>query len=460
MGPSILVVDDEARLAEVLAAALNAQGFETMIAGNGEAALALLGSERVDLIISDLRMSGMSGRDLLHRVRQSRPDIPFIIMTAYASVRDAVDLVKEGAFDYVAKPFEIDDVFTTIERALHLCAVVNENQRLRDEISGKYSFDQLIGRSAAFQAVLGQITDVCGSRATVLIHGESGTGKELVARAIHFNSPRRNKPFVAVNCAAIPEGLLESELFGHARGAFTGATAAREGRFAAADGGTLFLDEVGDMPLALQAKVLRMLQEQSFEPVGSNKTIKVDVRVVAATHKDLKEMVSAGTFRDDLFYRLNVFPMSLPALRDRTEDIPLLAAHFLKQYADDMGRKLTGFTPAAEAAMAAYAWPGNIRELQNCVERSVIVARGVSVDVPDLARYVFEGTPKEISSSRIPSDLDAELERIETEFILEALRKTEGVQVRAAALLGVSERSLWHRIKKLGIKIEWVVGAA
>jgi two-component system response regulator AtoC len=459
MGPSILVVDDEARLAEVLAAALLAQGFEAVTANSAEAALSMLASERTDLIISDLRMPGLSGRDLLHQVKQTRPDIPVIIMTAYASVRDAVDMVKEGAFDYVAKPFEIDDVFNTIERALRMRAVVHENQRLRDEISGRYRFDQLIGRSASFQSVLSQITDVCASRATVLIQGESGTGKELVARAIHFNSPRSGKPFVAVNCAAIPEGLLESELFGHAKGAFTGATAAREGRFAAADGGTLFLDEVGDMPLALQAKTLRVLQEHSFEPVGSNKTVKVDVRIVAATHKDLKEMAAAGTFRDDLFYRLNVFPMALPSLRDRMEDIPLLAAHFLKQYADDMGKKLTGFTPAAEAAMTAYAWPGNIRELQNCVERAVIVARGVSVDVPDLPRYVFEGGAKEAGSPRIPSDLDAELERIETEFILEALRKTEGVQVKAAALLGVSERSLLHRIKKLGIKIEWVAGA-
>jgi DNA-binding NtrC family response regulator len=459
MGPSILVVDDEARLAEVLAAALFAHGLDAITAESAEAALGLLGTERVDLIISDLRMPGLSGRDLLHQVRQSRPDIPVIIMTAYASVRDAVDLVKEGAFDYIAKPFEIDDVYTTIERALRMQAVVHENQRLRDEISGKYRFDQLIGQSASFQAVLRQITDVCASRATVLMQGESGTGKELVARAIHFNSPRSNKPFVAVNCAAIPEGLLESELFGHAKGAFTGATAARDGRFTVADGGTLFLDEVGDMPLALQAKVLRVLQEQAFEPVGSNKTIKVDVRIVAATHKDLKEMATSGAFRDDLFYRLNVFPMSLPALRDRTEDIPLLAAHFLKQYADEMGKKLTGFTPAAETAMAAYAWPGNIRELQNCVERAVIVARAFAIDVPDLPRYVFEGVTKETSSPRIPSDLDGELERLETEFILEALRKTAGVQVKAAALLGISERSLWHRVKKLGIKIELVAGA-
>jgi two-component system response regulator AtoC len=460
MRPSILLVDDEARLAEVMAAALQTRDFDTLRAANVPEALALLRSERVDLIISDLRMPGQGGRELLATVKRDRPELPVIIMTAYASVRSAVDLVKEGAFDYIAKPFEIDDVVVTIERALKLSTVIVENQRLRDEIGQKYSFDNLIGRSAAFQQVLRQVTEVCASRATVLILGERGTGKELVARAIHFNSPRAAKPFVAVNCAAIPEGLLESELFGHAKGAFTGAAVAREGRFAAADGGTLFLDEIGDMPASIQAKVLRVLQEQAFEPVGSNKTVKVDVRIVAATHKDLRDMVGAGTFREDLFFRLNVFPMVLPPLRDRIDDIPLLAAHFLRIHAKDMAKKLTGFTPAAEAAMAAYFWPGNIRELQNCVERAVIVSRGTAIDGPDLPAYVFEETPREASAPGLPSDLDGELAEIERGIILEALRKTGGVQVKAAALLGITERSLWHRIKKLGIKIEAVVGVA
>ncbi len=460
MRPSILLVDDEVRLAEVTAAALQTRDFGTLLASSAEEALGLLRSERVDLIISDLRMPGLGGRELLEAVKRDRPELPVIIMTAYASVRSAVDLVKEGAFDYIAKPFEIDDLIVTVERALKLTSVIVENQRLRDEIGQKYSFDNLIGRSAAFQRVLQQITEVCASRATVLILGESGTGKELVARAIHFNSPRAARPFVAVNCAAIPEGLLESELFGHVKGAFTGAASAREGRFAAADGGTLFLDEIGDMPASIQAKVLRVLQEQTFEPVGSTKTEKVDVRIVAATHKDLREMVGAGTFREDLFYRLNVFPMVLPPLRERIEDIPLLAAHFLRIHAEDMAKKLTGFTPAAEAAMAAYFWPGNIRELQNCVERVVIVSRGLLIDVQDLPPYVFEGTSRETAAPHIPADLDAELAEIERGIILEALRKTGGVQVKAAALLGITERSLWHRIKKLGIKIETIVGVA
>ena len=294
MRPSILLVDDEARLGEVVAAALEARDFDTQLASSVDEALALVHSERVDVIVSDMRMPGQSGRELLAVIKRERPELPVIIMTAYASVRSAVDIVKEGAFDYIAKPFEIDDMVATIDRALKLTNAIVENQRLRGEIGGRYSFDNLIGASPPFQAVLLQITEVCASRATVLILGESGTGKELVARAIHFNSPRANKPFLAVNCAAIPEGLLESELFGHAKGAFTGAAAARQGRFAAADGGTLFLDEIGDMPSSIQAKVLRVLQDQTFEPVGSDKTVKVDVRIIAATHKDLREMVSAG----------------------------------------------------------------------------------------------------------------------------------------------------------------------
>jgi two-component system, NtrC family, response regulator AtoC len=458
MRPSILLVDDEVRLGEVVAAALQARDFDTLLASSVSEALALVHSERVDVIVSDLRMPGKSGRELLAVIKRERPELPVIIMTAYASVRSAVDIVKEGAFDYIAKPFEIDDMVTTIDRALKLTNAIVENQRLRGEIGGRYSFDNLIGSSPPFQGVLQQIAEVCASRATVLILGESGTGKELVARAIHFNSPRADKAFLAVNCAAIPEGLLESELFGHAKGAFTGAASARQGRFAAADGGTLFLDEIGDMPGSIQAKVLRVLQEQAFEPVGSDKTVKVDVRIIAATHKDLRAMVSAGTFREDLFYRLNVFPITLPPLRERVGDVQLLAQRFLRLHADDMAKKIAGFTPAAETAMNAYSWPGNIRELQNCVERAVIVSHGSLIDVVDLPRYVFESAPRSLSGIVVPADLDAELADIERDIILEALRRTNGVQVKAAAMLGISERSLWHRVKKLGIKIEAIVG--
>jgi two-component system, NtrC family, response regulator AtoC len=452
MSHSILVVDDEVRLADVLAAALEDLGYRTTAVHSARAALAELEQARFDLVLTDLRLPVMDGRALLREVRRRWPEVPVIIITAFAAVRDAVDLVKEGAFDYIAKPFEIDDVSATIRRALRLADVVRDNERLRSELEGRHSFDTLVGNSASFRRVIGQVTEVCETRATVLLNGESGTGKELVARAIHFNSPRRDKPFIAINCAAIPETLLESELFGHVKGAFTGALANRTGRFAAADGGTLFLDEIGDMPLPIQAKLLRVIQERSFEPVGATRTQTIDVRLVAATHKDMRQAVDQGGFREDLFYRLNVFPIQLPPLRERADDIPLLASHFLAELAEVMGKRATGFSPAAMAAMSAYHWPGNIRELHNCIERAVIVAKAQTIDAADLPQDLFNGSRRS-ERDGLPRDLDAEMERIEREFILEALRRSDGVQVRAAKLLGIAERSLWHRIKKLGIRL-------
>lgn len=454
MRPTVLIVDDELRLAEVLAVALDGRDLDAQAVASVSEAEAFISANRVDLVLTDLRMPEANGRDLLHRLRATRPEVPVVIMTAYASVRDAVDLVKEGAFDYVSKPFDVDNVVATIARALKIRETLNENRRLRSEVEAKYRFDHLTGESPAFQAVLRQVGEVCASRATVLLEGESGTGKELVARAIHHNSPRTGRAFVAVNCAAIPESLIEAELFGHAKGAFTGAAAAREGRFVAADGGTLFLDEVGDMPLSVQAKVLRAIQEQSFEPVGSSKTFAVDVRIVAATHKNLRAMVEEKTFREDLFYRLNVFPITLPALRDRPEDILVLARQFLRTFADEMGKSIVALTPAAEAAIQAYSWPGNVRELQNCLERAVIVARGAAIEVTELPRYVLEPPLRAAPEPSVPSDLDAELARLERNFILEALRATSGIQARAAERLGITERSLWHRVKKLAIRVE------
>ncbi|MBD3844450.1 DNA-binding NtrC family response regulator [Bosea sp. OAE752] len=453
MSHAVLIVDDEARLADVLAAALEDLGYRTTAVDNARAALQELEQARFDLVLTDLRLPVMDGRELLQEVRKHWPEIPVVIITAFATVRDAVDLVKEGAFDYIAKPFEMDEVAATVRRALRLSDVVRDNDRLRSELEGRYSFETLIGSSAPFRRVIEQVTEVCETRATVMLSGESGTGKEVVARAIHFNSPRRNKPFVAVNCAAIPETLLESELFGHVKGAFTGALSNRIGRFAAADGGTLFLDEIGDMPVAVQAKLLRAVQERSFEPIGANRSQTVDVRLIAATHKDMRQAVAEGRFREDLFYRLNVFPIALPALRDRREDIPTLATHFLGQLSEAMGKRVIGFTPAAISAMSDHEWPGNIRELHNCVERAIIVAKSPTIDVHDLPRDLFESSPRRGDSGSIPGDLDAELERIERDFILAALRRTGGVQVQAARLLGVAERSLWHRIKKLGIKL-------
>jgi DNA-binding NtrC family response regulator len=449
-----MIVDDEKRLAELLSASLADRGYATVLCATAEEALDVFDPAAIDLVIADLRMPGMGGRALLNAIRERSPDTPVVMITAYSSMRDAVEMVKEGAFDYISKPFAMEEILATVARALKLGDAMRENARLRSEIEGRHSFEQLIGTSPAFRRVIEQIGEVCTSKATVLLTGESGTGKEVAARAIHFNSPRRAKPFVAVNCAAIPEGLIESELFGHVKGAFTGATANRRGRFSEADQGTIFLDEIGDMPTAVQAKILRVLQDRSFEPVGSSRSEKVDTRVVAATNRDLKAAVQEGNFREDLFYRLNVFPIALPALRDRKEDIPALAQHFLNAATKSIGKRIVGVTPAALSAMADHDWPGNIRELENCVERAVIVARGSTIDVRDLPGDLFErGARRDRTPRRPPKDLEAELARIEKSFILDALRETHGVQSHAAKLLGINERSLWHRVKKLGIAI-------
>jgi DNA-binding NtrC family response regulator len=453
MKATLLLVDDEERLTDALSIAMEDLGYHVITAGNAQSALTLLTQERVDLVMTDLRLPDMDGRELLREIRVRRPELPVILITAFASVRDAVDLVKEGAFDYLAKPFAIEDVAATVGRALRLSDVVRDNERLRAELGSRYSFENVIGDSPAFRRVIAQVSAVCESRTSVLLTGESGTGKEVVARAIHFNSPRKDRHFVAVNCAAIPEGLLESELFGHVKGAFTGAVATRIGRFEAADGGTLLLDEVGDMPIAVQAKILRVLQERSLEPVGSTQNKTVDVRVIAATHKDLRQAVVEGRFREDLYYRLNVYPIELPPLRERKEDIPVLAAHFLVQLSENVSKKIGGFSPGALEAMTRYRWPGNIRELQNCIERAVIVARGNVIDVGDLPEYLFDQPSPATAGGSLPTRLDEELERCERAYILLALEQSGGVQVKAAELLGVSERSLWHRIKKLGIKI-------
>jgi DNA-binding NtrC family response regulator len=454
MTHTVMIVDDEVRLAELLSASITDRGYSTIVCSSAEAALEAFDPVTVDLVITDLRMPGLDGRSLLNEIRAKAPDTPVVLITAYTSMRDAVEMVKEGAFDYISKPFEMDDILTTLERALRLGDAMRENARLRTEIEGRHGFEQLVGTSPAFRRVIEQIGEVCGSRATVLLTGESGTGKEVVARAIHVNSPRKSKPFVAVNCAAIPEGLIESELFGHVKGAFTGAVATRRGRFAEADQGTIFLDEIGDMPATVQAKILRVLQERSFEPVGSGRTERTDTRVVAATNRDLRRAAEQGGFREDLFYRLNVFPIALPALRERKEDIAALAQHFLKTSTDTIGKRVVGVTPAALSAMANYHWPGNIRELQNCIERAVIVARGSTIDVPDLPRDLFDqGARPEKAHRHRTDNLDEELARLEKSFILDALRETNGVQSKAAKLLGINERSLWHRVKKFGIAI-------
>lgn len=461
MSHTILIVDDEVKLLDVLGGMLEQLGYRTLTATNGREALDILARDGIDLVLCDLRMPVMGGRELLAEMNSRGHAVPLVVMTAYSSVRDAVAMIKDGAFDYIDKPIELDDLASTLSNALRLQDALRDNQRLREELEGRYSFDTLIGSSAAFQKVLRGIVEVCEAKTTVLLTGESGTGKEVVARSIHFNSPRKTGPFVAVNCAAVPEALLESEFFGHVKGSFTGAMTNRVGRFGQADKGTLFLDEIGDMPLALQAKILRVLQDRTYEPVGSTQSRTTDVRIIAATNRDLEGMVAQGEFRGDLYYRLNVFPIALPPLRERREDIPQFLDRFLAEFSVALGKRGARFTPDAVRALSAYGWPGNIRELQNCVERSVLSARGSVIDVADLPPYLTQVPQRDTSGDEtgFPIDLDDELERFERGRILAALNRTQGVQVRAAALLGISERSLWHRVKKLGISVTRTVGA-
>lgn len=409
-------------------------------------------------------MPGMDGPQLLAEIKSRYPGLPVIVMTAYSTVKNAVQSMRNGAFDYISKPFDIDELDITVNKALQFRDILRDNERLRAELDQHQQIDSLIGESPAFRRVLQAVDSVRDSNATILLTGESGTGKEMVARAIHKHGNRAGKPFVAVNCAAIPEGLLESEMFGHSKGAFTGATSDRVGRFMQADRGTLFLDEVGDMPLTLQAKILRALQERVIEPVGDSRERKVDVRVIAATNKNLLEAVANKEFREDLYYRLNVFPIPLPPLRERSEDIAPLARHFAHVLGATAGKRITGFSADALQAMANYPWPGNIRELQNCVERATIVASSNIIEENDLPAYLFGARPMDNSAGSfltegvgVPENLDAALADVEKAYILAALQETNGVQAAAAQLIGISERSLWYRLKKLEIHVDKIV---
>ena len=448
----VLVVDDETKFVKVLSVALAGFGYEVVTANDGVEALRQFDTRAVDVVLTDLRMHGMSGAELLNELNRRAPNVPVIIMTAYSSIKDAVSLAKAGAFDYLAKPLDIDALEGALRNATRLLDTIRDNERLRSELSGQYKSENLIGSSAPFRQVIAAISELRDSKANVLITGESGTGKELVARAVHFNSPFKKGAFVAVNCAAIPEGLLESELFGHVKGAFTGAVTSRVGRFVQAEGGTLFLDEIGDMSLALQAKILRAIQERTFQPVGSVESRTVELRIIAATNQSLQDAVLDGKFRNDLFYRLNVFPIALPSLRTRSSDIPELATHFLGAMTRATGKRILAFSDAALVAMRAYPWPGNVRELQNCIERAVIVTKGETIELSDLPGYLLEVPVTRSWQLQFPANLDARLADYERKMIVDALDQCGGVQVAAAVLLGISERSLWHRVKKYSIR--------
>jgi two-component system NtrC family response regulator len=449
---TILVVDDEVNYLTVMEALLGDAGYEVLTAPSALEALKIAGASDLDLILTDMKMPKMSGIELLDEVRRLYPDLPVIIMTAYGTVEKAVTAMRKGAFDYILKPFKNEEILLTIARALEHRHLMLKNRLLERELEKKFGFPNIVGESRAMQEILALVKRVAQSRATVLITGESGTGKELIARAIHQSSARAAKSFISVNCAALTETLLESELFGHERGAFTHAVAMRKGRFELADGGTLFMDEVAEMSQALQVKLLRVLQEMEFERVGGTRTIKVDVRVVAASNKDLKEEVEAGRFREDLFYRLNVVHLHLPPLRQRQEDVPLLAAHFINKYAQENIRGKIRLVPEALKLLIQYAWPGNVRELENVMERAVILCAGNVIAPQDLpAELAPAPTESKLDIDRfipLSTPLPEALDSIEEQMIRRALEKSGQIQVRAAEILGITKSLLQYKLKK------------
>jgi DNA-binding NtrC family response regulator len=450
----LLIVDDEGALRSAIAERLTDHGFVVEQASSGEDAIDRLAEFAFDILITDLRLPGISGRDVLQAALERYPDIIAIVITGFGTVKDAVDAIKQGATDFVTKPFQFDALLHVVASALEQRRLKSENAYLRSQLEERYRIDGLVGRSPVMRDLFQLLETVASTSSTVLITGETGTGKELAARAIHHNSARRAGRFVALNCSAIPETLLEAELFGHVRGAFTGAVGTRQGRVEQAHKGTLFLDEVGTMSPALQAKLLRVLQEREFERVGDSHTIKIDVRVIAATHSDLGRMVADGTFREDLFYRLNVLPVQLPPLRDRREDIPLLAQHFLQRLAADTGRGPLTVSQEAMRRLMAYRWPGNVRQLENTLERALAFSQGrPHIDVADLPPELQDdGVRIATAEAWLPEDgIDFEryIEGIELSLIRRSLERTRGNKRQAARLLNLKRTTLIEKLKRL-----------
>ena len=451
----ILIADDHDALRRGLARGLAEAGHEVEEASNGNAAIERLHDSHFDVVLSDLKMGGSDGMDVLRTTRALHPSTAVILMTAFGTVNTAVEAMKIGAFDYVQKPFEIEEMEVKIEKALELKRLKHELDYLRGTQQDIYEFDRIVGSSAALQRVLDIVKKVAKSNTTVLIRGETGTGKELIAGATHHNSLRNSRNFVKVNCAALQENLLESELFGHEKGAFTGADKQRIGRFEQADGGTLFLDEIGDMSPSTQAKILRVLQEHEFERLGGTRTLRVDVRLIAATNRDLPAMVQAGLFREDLYYRLNVVTVETPPLRDRKEDILPLAMHFIRKFSQELKKKLDGVNPEAAKMLTRYNWPGNIRELENAIERAALLAEAHQIMPDDLRlgdTVQSPGSKENQSVVRIPPSGIA-LEQIERQALTEALRMANWVQKDAAELLSISPRVMNYKIKTLNIEL-------
>jgi DNA-binding NtrC family response regulator len=455
----LLLVDDEAALRETLAERLVEAGFDVDQAETGEQAIDKLAEFAFDIIVTDLRLPGLDGTRVLEAAVQRYPDIVGIIVTGYGTVKDAVEAIKRGATDFVTKPFQFDELLHALNAAMEQRRLKAENAYLRSQLQERYRFEGLIGRSSAMRDLFQLLETVSASTSTILVTGETGTGKEVVARAIHHNSPRRAQRFVALNCGAIPETLLEAELFGHVRGAFTGAIGTRQGRLEQAHKGTLFLDEVGTMSAAMQMKLLRVLQEREFERIGDVHTIKVDVRVIGATNSDLQRMVADGSFREDLFYRLNIIPIHLPPLRDRREDIPLLVQHFLKKFsspdqprAEPVPRNLT-ISQQAMRSLMAYAWPGNVRQLENAIERAVALSGGrTQIETSDLTPEIQQASQSSTHDVTLPDggiDLHLYISRVEHELIRRALEKTGGNKGQASRLLNLKRTTLVEKLKRL-----------
>ena len=450
----ILLIDDEKNYLLVLEALLLDAGYKVTALSDPESALAFLDESEVDVVITDMKMPKITGKEVLAQVKRDYPHIPILIMTAFGSIESAVDVMKMGAFDYITKPFSNDELLLSVQNAAELAKVHRSYRLLHESLEERYSVHRIIGRSKGIRNVLDLVDRAAPTNSNVLMSGESGTGKELVARAIHFASPRKDGPFISVNCMALNPSLLESELFGHEKGSFTGAVAMRRGRFELADGGTLFLDEIGELSHDMQVKLLRVLQERKFERVGGSAEIEVDIRVVTATNKELPVEVEKGNFREDLYYRLNVVHIQLPPLRERREDIPLLTAHFAEKYAEENNGRRKNISPEALDYLSGYEWPGNIRQLENVVERCMVMAAGETIEAADLPPEIRdEDTQLKNALDMLPVELNLAdtLDRLEAALIRRALARAEFVQVKAAELLGVSKSLLQYKLRKYGI---------
>lgn len=449
----ILVVDDEKSMCDFLEIMLNKEGYEVTSTTSGEKALELLDNDLYSMVLTDVKMPGVDGFEVLRKTKEVSPDTVVIMITAYGSPEGAVTAIKEGAYDYITKPFRVEEVKLTIKKSLERSTLIQENIRLRQAVEDRYKFWNLIGKSPKMQRVYELVEKVSQTKANVLITGESGTGKELVAKAVHFNSARKDRSFVTLNCGAIPENLLESELFGHMKGSFTGAIANKRGLLEMAEGGTLFMDEIGELPLPLQVKLLRVIQEREFKRVGGIEDIKVDVRIISASNQDLQQKVAHSSFREDLFYRLNVIQIKIPPLRERKEDIPLLVNHFVRKYSADTGKEIGGISPEALELLLGYNFAGNVRELENIIERSITLETTPMIADRHIRSYLNErmiskGIPPTLEIPEEGMDLNKVVEDLEKAFILKALEQTDGVKKKAAEILGMNFRAMRYKLAK------------